>query len=266
MPVATHKIQLLSGSGGGGGGNGSSAGSAAASAMSLRSLGLTNDGVYWIDVPNVGPKQIYCILDPSYDGGGWMMVMKATRGSTFQWSSSYWTTNNVLNEGNFNTNDGDAKFATFNNCVADDIMAIWPDLSANTGCFNSSRGKIWLQNNFNNQDISLRQFFANDTEQFIQDANNFCGISQFSRQVDVRFYGFNYRAAGGLNTRSRWGFGWNENGGGLWPNANETSNDVHGGIGMVHRGGANYSAGDYIGCCQNVSGFNRTARVEMYIR
>ena len=60
--------------------------------------------------------------------------------------------------------------------------------------------------------------------------------------------------------------GWNENGGGLWPNANETSNDVAGGIGMVHRNGSRYSAGDYIGCCQNVSGFNRTARVEMYIR
>ena len=96
--LAIHKLlQLGGGAGGGGGGNGSSAGSAASSAMTLRGLGYTTNGVYWIDVPNVGPKQIYCILDPSYDGGGWMMVMKATRGSTFQWSSSYWTSNNTLN-------------------------------------------------------------------------------------------------------------------------------------------------------------------------
>ena len=268
MPIGINKNLLLGGSGGGsGGGDGSSSDRAAASAEALVQRGITNDGTYWIDVPNAGPRQIYCLLNSSWNGGGWMMVMKATRGSTFQWESSYWTSNNTLNEGAHHTSDGDAKFQTFNNYPGRDVLAVWPDLSANRGCINSGRGTVWLQNDFNGgAPTVLRTFFAADNEIFIQDAAQWCGVAGFSQQRDVRFYGFGYRAAGNLGTRTRWGFGWNENGGGLWPNANETSNDVAGGIGMVHRNGARYSAGDYIGCCQNVSGFNRTARVEMYIR
>ncbi|BCU94690.1 MAG: hypothetical protein CM15mV6_0450 [uncultured marine virus] len=37
-------------------------------------------------------------MDNRWLGGGWMMGMKATRGTTFNWDSSYWTSNNVLNE------------------------------------------------------------------------------------------------------------------------------------------------------------------------
>ena len=255
-----------SGGGGGGGNNGSSAALAASSAEALVQQGITTDGTYWINVPNVGPRQIYCLLSPTWNGGGFMMVMKATRGSTFQWGSSYWTSDNVLNESSANTSDGDAKFQTFNHYAGTDLIAIWPDLSNNRGCINSSRGTVWLQNNFNGSTPTiLRPFFAADQERFISDASQWCGVVGFSQQRDVRFYGFNYRASG-VDTRARWGFGWNENGGGLWPNGDEGSNDVHGGIGIVHRGGTRYSAGDYIGCCQNVSGFNRTARVEMYIR
>ena len=67
-------------------------------------------------------------------------------------------------------------------------------------------------------------------------------------------------------SKSRWGFGWNENGGGLFPNGNEQSPDVAGGIGLSFGGSVRYSAGDYIGCCQINSGINRSARVEIYIR
>ena len=67
------------GAGGGGGGpDGSSSGQAAASAQALVNRGISQDGTYWIDVPSVGPRQIYCLLDGSWNGGGWMMVMKAT--------------------------------------------------------------------------------------------------------------------------------------------------------------------------------------------
>ena len=41
-------------------------------------------------------------MDSTYDGGGWMMVMKATRGTTFNYGASYWTTQNVLNQNNLN--------------------------------------------------------------------------------------------------------------------------------------------------------------------
>ena len=91
----------------------------------------------------------------------------------------------------------------------------------------------------------------------------------FSSQTDVRFYGFNYYNNQSPFTRTRWGFGWNENGGGLFPNGDMNSDDVIGGIGLQGNQqnlGATYSAGDYIGCCQDSSGINRSARVEVYVR
>ena len=49
------------------------------------------------------------------------------------------------------------------------------------------------------------------------------------------------------------------------PLGDQDSNDVSGGIGMG-LGFGNYSAGDKISCCQNTTGINRSARVEIYIR
>ena len=43
------------------------------------------------------------------------------------------------------------------------------------------------------------------------------------------------------------------------------SDDVSGGIGMTSNFGT-FSAGDRINCCQNVTGINRSARVEIYFR
>jgi hypothetical protein len=51
------------------------------------------------------------------------------------------------------------------------------------------------------------------------------------------------------------------------PTGIEGSGDVGGGIGMNYRNGTSlYSAGDYIGCCQDTTGINRQARVEIYVR
>ena len=47
------------------------------------------------------------------------------------------------------------------------------------------------------------------------------------------------------------------------------SDDVAGGIGMnglQQNTGLKYSAGDAIGCCQDNTGINRSARVQIYIR
>ena len=33
------------------------------------------DGVYWINLPEVGPTQVYCILNTDCAGGGWMLAM-----------------------------------------------------------------------------------------------------------------------------------------------------------------------------------------------
>lgn len=246
--------------------DGSSAAKAAPNAKYIQTaFNNFTDGTYWINLPFVGPTQVFCILNSAVDGGGWMMAMKATRGTTFQYSSSHWTSVTTLNTGNTNRNDGDAKFHTMNYFAAKDILALWPDITTVGGSLslNGYGCWSWLQNNFNNGvRITPIIFFSSVNNLFLGDANNFAGKgSVFSSQVDVRFYGFNYTAnSTGAN---RWGFGWNENGGGLYPNGNQASNDVYGGIGMA---AGSYSAGDFVACCDNVRGINRSARVEIYIR
>ena len=266
--------------------DGSSAARAAPCALAIKEItSTTTNGVYWIDLPVVGPTQIYCIMDSAYDGGGWMMAMKATRGTTFQYDSTYWTAVNTLNPAETNQNDGDAKFNVMNYYPAKDMLARWPDITTSNGGSIAGLGAhIWLQNNItgshslgtlasgvNAGRITPIRFFSGSSKLFIQDAKTWNGWQSgiFSSQSDVRFYGFNF-----LNTPawagSRWGFGWNENGGGLYPNGDMGSDDVFGGIGMktiTWGSGTNgYSAGDAISCCQDSTGLNRSARVEVYIR
>lgn len=226
------------------------------------------DGVYFIDLPVVGTTEVFCIMDPAYDGGGWMLALKATRGTTFRYVSSYWTSNNTLNTGSTDQTDADAKFEVFNQFEAKDLLARFPDIG-NGGSL-SVGNWTWLENSFpqyiSSTTSTLLNLFNTANRTFIQDAKQFSGYgSAWSSQTDVRFYGFNYEATG-TDTNTRWGFGWNENGGGLFPNGDEGSADVAGGIGIEYRGGTNYSAGDFIGCCQDSTGINRSARVEVYVR
>ena len=250
---------------------------AAPSAKYLQNaFGNYNDGVYWINLTYVGPTQIYCILNTAIDGGGWMMMMKATRGTTFYYGSTYWTAVNTLNSISYNRNDGDAKFDAMNYFYAKDMMALWPDIASKYGSGNGGSVNLissynnwcWLQNNFNNGiRITPVDFFNSAIKLYFKDASTFSGKGPpFSSQTDVRFYGYNYTSGNGGDVR--WGFGWNENGGGLYPNGVEGSNDVSGGIGMsgVFTTGVNYSAGDQITCCQNGTGIIRSARVEIYVR
>lgn len=232
------------------------------------------DGVYWINLPIVGPTQIYCLLNSAVNGGGWMMMMKATRGLTFNYFSSYWTIINTLNPTAFNRSDGDAKFDAMNYFYAKDIMALWPDIawnanSSTTGGSVNTNGSYnvwcWLQNNFNNGiRITPINFFSSASKLFFGDAKSYGGWNGgvFSAQSSVRFYGFNYTNTS--NAQVRWGFAWNENAPlALFPNGDEGSNDVSGGIGMRY---GSYSAGDYVGCCEDNTGIKRTARVEIYVR
>lgn len=247
--------------------------------------GYNTDGVYWILINGV-PEQVYCIMNSAINGGGWMMMMKATRGATFEYYSNLWTTNNTLNPTQVNRNDGDAKFNVMNHFAAKDMLALWPDIGQGGSISVAGYPWIWLQNNFNG---GARQtpisFFSTADRLFIGDAKLFSGWAPgvFSSQVDVRFYGFNWRnntaRAGTISNDTnsasvRWGFGWNENGPNspqLYPNADMNSDDVSGGIGMRYTRGAPlgnlfYSAGDGIGCCNDTTGINRSARVEVYVR
>lgn len=114
-------------------GDGSSAASAGESALAIKTLTGTNtDGVYWINLPTAGPTQVYCVMDSTYDGGGWMLVMKgdkALQNNTFSYSSPHWTTATTLNPTSLNRNAGDAKYQPFNYYAAKDIMALWPDMT-----------------------------------------------------------------------------------------------------------------------------------------
>ena len=273
---------------------GGSAATAAPSAAYLTGLGLTANGVYWINLPTVGPTQVYCILDPTVNGGGWMMAMKTNIGTTFNYSSPYWTTNNTLNTTDVSRNDGDAKFHTMNYTQAKDIMAIWPDIptvGGGLGSGNSANCWTWLENNFNSGNRSTLINFFNTAGTYntggVNDSGNyggyFLGLAKsstswgtgvFSSQNAINFYGFNFKNHPNAGVRGyvRWGFGWNENGEGNYSSpatlaggSGPGSDDVSGGIGMDTNFG-NYSSGDYIGCCNDTTGINRTARVEIYIR
>jgi hypothetical protein len=248
--------------------DGSTAVLAAPSAFAIKKAnpGATN-GVYWINLPTVGPTQIYCLMDDVYDGGGWMMALKATRGTTFNYDANYWTTLNTLNPTDLTRNDADAKYHTMNYFKAKDLMALWPDIGTPGGSISSSPVWSWYEPNFySGGRISMVNLFNTVNRYFIRDAKTFSGWASgiFSSQVDIRFYGFNWTD----NGKSRWGFGWNENGGGLYPNGVEGSDDVVGGIGInnLWDGLGQASAGDHIACCQDTTGIDRQARVEVYVR
>jgi hypothetical protein len=258
--------------------DGSSNTNAAISAAQLKAdYPSKPDGVYWIDLPTAGPTQIYCLMSSTYDGGGWMLAMKAaatvmnpaTEG-TFKYASTYWTAVNTLNPTEVNRNNGDAKYHVMNYFQAKDMMAVWPDISnsgAESGSIDNLTNWTWLQNNIlGGTRVTPINFFATSAgvSKMVMDAELFTGKgTAFSGQTQVRFYGFNYE--GNANAKVRWGFGWNENAAGLFPLGDQGSNDVSGGIGMGTSYG-NYSAGDRINCCSNSTGINRSARVEVYIR
>ena len=155
------------------------------------------------------------------------MAMKATRGATFEYYSSYWTSINTLNPTQVNRNDGDAKFEVMNRFAAKDMLAIWPDIGQGGSISVPGYNWTWLENNFNSGTrVTPVAFFNSGNRKFIRDAKTFSGWrgDVFSSQSDVRFYGFNYlnniansgNTAVNSNSASvRWGFGWNENGGGL---------------------------------------------------
>jgi len=248
--------------------DGSTADRAAPSALYIKNqTGTNTNGIYWINLPVVGPTQIYCIMDSDIDGGGWMMVMKTTRGSTFQFSSSHWTTISTLNPSDNTRNDADAKFNTMNYFQSKDMLALFPDIPYN---YNSGTGGsltlptynnwCWMKNNYNS---GVRQTLIN----YFSTASNFSfgtaiGVERgtaFSSQGGNNFYGINFTLnQAGSYRHVRWGFGWN----------NETqwlSNDSTGGIGMSNPA---YSSGDFSGDigAGTQTGINRSARVEMYVR
>jgi hypothetical protein len=225
-----------------------------------------DDGVYWITLPMVGPKQVYCILNTDCAGGGWMLAMKGTQGTTFNFDSNYWTTTNTLNPSETNRNDGDAKFDTFNYFRSDDWLAIFPDVTEGGDVSGGYGGWTWVENNAVGTK-SVREFYDSPTQ--ITKLSNGVGYpatnptptasskfnsSIWSSQSGFQWYGINYTTYSPKSVR--WGFAWNNE-------ANQASNDVTGGIGLKY---ASYSAGNAFNCCNEGAAEYRSMRFEWYVR
>jgi hypothetical protein len=232
---------------------GASADSPAANPAEIIAAGVTVDGGYWIDIPGAGPTLTYCALSPSFaGGGGWMLAMKATRGSTFGYDSSYWTSTNTTNETDMSRSDADAKYNVFNYYAASSFLAVFPDMNNGGQTSGYGNGWSWLQGGQNS--TALARFQSSQQLSSNPRGENMWSGSGFSNQNGYQSYGFNYN--GSNNGRVRWGFGWNNE-------STQGSNDVVSGIGG---GRNNYSAGDSIYCCQGTTGINRSARMEIWVK
>lgn len=234
--------------------------------------GTNNDGVYYINV-NGTSTPTYCLMDSKWDGGGWMMLMKGTRGDTFNYDSNYWTdSTTTLNTSDTTRNDGDAKFNTMNYSMIKDVMALWPDSGLTGGSISGSDCWSWLENNYYGGGIrttALNGFSSSNS----RDSPNSPDPLNFSGFSDSLWSTQNYKrhVIGGISHlndavwfRVRWGFIWNNE-------YDFNTPDAYGGIGMggswsTNTGPLKYSGGDFYGCCGNSIGVNRTMRVELYGR
>jgi len=240
----------------------------AESAKVIKDITNTNtDGVYYIRLNGISTAT-YCLMNDCYDGGGWMMLMKTARGTTFGYSANYWTTNNTLNPTATHRVDGDAKYDAFNYGYIKDVMAIWPDvpsqsytnvLGKNGGSLNLQEGWCWKVDNWigNYKTTALSGFQT--SRDVIASPNPYWypgwSSSIWSHQGAAYRHVFGGGSHLGANRAVRWGFLWNNEEG-------FTSIDAFGGIGMDN---TNYSGGDWYGCCGTV-GLNRSMRVEVYGR
>jgi len=126
--------------------DGSTAAQAAPSATYIKNLTGTNtNGVYWINLPTVGATKTYCNMDSAVAGGGWMIALKATAGTTFTYASTHWTSVTTLNPTDLTRNDADAKYDVMNYFPANDFLALWPDIPYNYGS-NGKGGDLWIPN------------------------------------------------------------------------------------------------------------------------
>lgn len=143
----------------------------AESAKVAKDISNTNiDGIYYINV-NGTSTPIYCLMNDIYDGGGWMMLMKGSRGTTFSYSSNLWTTRNTLNPTDLTLVDGDAKYNTYNYSQIGDIMAIFPDIQSkgytnvygvNGGSHLLDDGWCWKISNWHTASTPLLQELSNE--------------------------------------------------------------------------------------------------------
>jgi hypothetical protein len=242
--------------------------------------GVNDDGVYYILCNGVSTP-IYCLMNDVYDGGGWMSLLKATgTGTTFQYSSTHWTTASTLNPADTTRSDADAKYDSFNYSKVKDVMAIWPDIASDSGVnihgrqggsFYVKDGWVWLLNNWNTTTTRTTGLVGFNTSRIVggnlgpngstvgaNDPRNFTGFSTtiFNSQSPVRYRRHYINSTDSIGMR--WGFQWDSSY--SWVDVDAIS-----GLGIT-AGQGGYSAGDWRNGSNSVPGINRQARIELYGR
>jgi hypothetical protein len=141
----------------------------AESAKVIKAISNTNeDGMYYINCNGVSTPT-YCLMNDAYDGGGWMMMMKGTRGTTFNFDSTHWTTTSTLNPGNANRDDGDAKYDTYNYQNIQDVLAIFPDVPGTGSVSVRAKADNTYLNYYYNLDPAANVNFNNtDGDEFLR--------------------------------------------------------------------------------------------------
>jgi hypothetical protein len=138
-------------------------------ARTIKAANTNNvDRTYFINV-NGTSTPTYCLMNTAWNGGGWMMMMKATRGTTFNYNSTYWTnTDTTLNTTSTDLTDADAKFNVMNYTPVKDLLALWPDTGYTGGGITSPPISTWtwLLNNYSSTNTTLITGLSNANSRF----------------------------------------------------------------------------------------------------
>jgi hypothetical protein len=233
----------------------------------IKDITNTNtDGTYYI-LCNGTSTPTFCLMNDKYDGGGWMMIMKANTEAVFEYYSSYWTTTNTLNSFDLTRNNANAKYDVFNYIPVKDVLAIWPynDTGYIGGNFIVNDGWVWQINNWYNNGTKITPLdgFQKPRDGIPSNPYSFPGFNPSIWSAQGGAYrhvlgGMNH--LGAVNYNMRWGFIWNNEG-------DFNSCDAGGGLGYYNnRGISARSGGDAYNCCLVSTGFNRAMRYELFGR
>ncbi|MCK5449313.1 hypothetical protein KAI32_00435 [Candidatus Pacearchaeota archaeon] len=185
------------------------------------------DGVYDI---LIGEETVSVYCDMTTDGGGWMMLMKATGSDdTFEYNKNYWTTNNTLNADDLTLDNTNAKYKPFNSLEITQLRATWPSINH------------IMYANLSTPQTALTRF---QTEEDLGNVWTQFDTTNFPFQNGYQKYGFNLHCS--TNTPVRWGWEWNNE-------AICSSNDASAGIGMNYvSGNRAASMGGRVTCCSSL--------------
>ena len=265
-------------------------------ARELRQFNVTTNGPRWV-MCGGQPRQTWCLMDPNYDGGGWMLLAKMDEGTTFHFDSDHWETSTELNPTDLTIATkqgggiGDAKYPAFNSVPVKDIMVIFLIDRVGGHLTNQTtqgaQGWVWIIKDWwphdkTNGTTALNGFSkrhardAPESNPLVFDKEGLTWPYIWSHQYnEMKVVIGGHKHLSGVNTWGsvRLGIACNENGPG-----NFLSNDTWCGIGGGFAGEGiniardhgwsptgNFSAGDYFGCC-GVAGQRRRFKALLFGR